>query len=75
VFRKDVRSRGGIQFGHFANKGTSALFGAKDFGFSKFIVCQHGRGGGGEPVWKRKSIFRDFVMTFLWTASYSRIKL
>jgi len=33
---------------------TSTLFDAKNFGFSKFMVCPHGQGG---------SIFRDFVRT------------
>jgi len=46
---KDVRSQGGgglssadIREGYFRR--TSALFGAKNFGFSKFMVCLH-RGG------------------------------
>jgi len=31
---------------------TSARFGAQNFGFSKFMVCVHGQGGGGgvEPA-------------------------
>jgi len=55
---------------------TSALFGAKTFDFSKFMVCPHGQGGEGgrkrgvEPVQtfcgqggRGGSIFRDFVRT------------
>jgi len=29
---------------------TSALFGAKNFIFSKFMLCLSGQGGGVEPV-------------------------
>jgi len=51
----------------------SALFGAKNSDFSKFMVCPHGQGGKGiEPVrtfsgqteGEGGSIFRDFVQTF-----------
>jgi len=55
MFIKDVRSQGGVvQCGNFANKGilqmpVSALFGAKNTDFSKFMVCpyEQGRKGGG----------------------------
>jgi len=47
---------------------TSALFGAKNIGFSNFMVCPHRQGRReGELVrlfcWQRGSIFRDFVRT------------
>jgi len=45
---------------------TSALFGAKTFGFFKFMTCPYGQKEREvEPVWTRGegSIFRDFVRT------------
>jgi len=47
---------------------TSALFGTKNFGFLKFMVCPHGQEGGGiEPVrtfcGQVGSIFCNFVRT------------
>jgi len=56
----------------------SALFGAKTPGFSKFMVCPHGQGGG--VGWTSADIFRTsgegdqfFAILcgrLLWTASY-----
>jgi len=50
-------------------------FGAKNIGFSKFIVCPHGQGG--EGVNCLIAICADFLQFFcnlfphnLWTASY-----
>jgi len=65
-----------VQCEHFADKEEggvvqmqpSALFGAKNKGFLKFMVCPHGQEGGGSANVLRTrgevSIFRDFVRTF-----------
>jgi len=47
---------------------TPEIFGAKNFGFSKFMVCPHGQGGrvrqcGHFSDKGEGSIFRDFVWT------------
>jgi len=49
---------------------TSVLFGAKNSGFSKFMMCLHGQGGGLSQCGQRRrcSTFRSFVRTSLWTA-------
>jgi len=42
-------------------RSNDAFFGAKNFDFSKFMVCPHGQGG-------KRSIFHDFVERLLWAA-------
>jgi len=56
VHKRCWQSGGGgyVQCGHFSDKGvlqirTSALFGAKNFGYFEFMVFPHGQGG--EGVW------------------------
>jgi len=60
---------------------TSTLFGAKNFGFLKFMVCPHGQGGRGLSQcghFSNKgegSSCSDFVRTSLITAFFQKIRI